>query len=259
MNKRDLAKLQKMLLSILGKCPDAFGVLLEEGGWITMKRLHKVIQAEQGFAHITPRSLIQFFTLYRPDEFELRDQSVRIRPELRTEAAAHPEVAEPPNILYVCIRPRAHAHVLANGLRPSGTDKWIALSTTKDMALRIGKRRDPAPIMAEVMARKACEAGVVFRKSGDLLYVVDGLGPEHLGLPALPKTRTTEREKTEKSLPVGKRTASGSAPPSEHPGSFILRDKPSTLPASDKDRTRRKGSRTRDPEWKQERRKRGRR
>jgi putative RNA 2'-phosphotransferase len=259
MNKRDLAKLRKILLSILGKCPNAFGVVLEEGGWITMKRLHKVVQAEQGFAHITPRSLVQFFALYRPDEFELQDQSVRIRPALRTEAAEHPEVAEPPDVLYVCIRPRAHAHVLANGLRPSGTDKWIALSTTKDMALRIGMRRDPAPITAKVMASKASEAGIVFRKTGDFLYLVDGLGPEYLGVPALPKTRTTEREKTEKSLPVGKRTVSGSAPPSERPGSFILRDRPSTLAESTGGRKRQKGTRTRDPEWKQERRKRGRR
>jgi hypothetical protein len=162
-------------------------------------------------------------------------------------------------MLYVCIRPKAHAHILANGLRPSGTDKWIALSTTKDMALRIGRRRDHAPIMAEVMARKACKTGIIFRRSGDFLYLVDGLGPEYLGLPALPKTKNTERDKTAGPLLIGKQAVAGSSPPLERPGGFILRDRPSTHPDNHGDRKKRKGSRNRDPEWKQERRKRVRR
>ncbi|MBE9541131.1 MAG: hypothetical protein IMF01_02335, partial [Proteobacteria bacterium] len=175
MDKRELKRLEKILFAMLGRQPDAFGIIMDEGGWLSIKELHQALMKETGFSHITPRGLTQFFSLYRPEKFEWQENHVRVRPELQSPDLTIYKEATPPELLYVSIRPKAHAHVIAHGLQSSNNKKWIVLSTEKEMALKIGKRRDKDPIIAEIMALKSNKAGVVFRRAGKGLYLVESL------------------------------------------------------------------------------------
>ena len=75
---------------------------------------------------------------------------------------------------------------MLHGFQENKDKKWVVLSTTKEMALSIGRRRDRDPIMAEVRALKAYRGGVVFRMAGDLLYLVKSLEPRWMNIPPLP-------------------------------------------------------------------------
>ena len=216
---------------------------------------------EAGFSHITPRGLTQFFSLYRPEKFEWQENYVRVRPELQSPDLTIYKEATPPELLYVSIRPKAHAHVIARGLQSINSKKWVVvLSTEREVALKIGRRRDKDPIIIEVMALKSNKAGVVFRKAGKVLYLVEGLDPQWMNIPPLPPVREKDKHKEPKSGeagPVGKKIPKGIAPSLEQIGAFVLRDTPSHIVSSGPDKTKKnKKSRDRDPEWKKARRRR---
>lgn len=265
MDKRELRRMEKILFVVLGRQPDAFGMVLDEGGWISIKELHQAVMKETGFSHITPRDLTQFFSLFRPEKFEWQENLVRVRLELQSPDLTIYKEATPPELLYVSIRPKAHAHVIARGLQSINNKKWVALSTEKEMALKIGMRRDRNPIIAEIMALKSSEAGIVYRKASELLYLVESLGPQWMSIPPLPPVREKDEHKGSKSSeskPGGKKIPKAGAPPLEQIGAFVLRDTPSYHTVSSEPGKRKrnnKKSRDRDPEWKRtrHRRKRG--
>jgi putative RNA 2'-phosphotransferase len=109
--------MEKILFAMLGRHPDAFGIVLDEGGWFSIKELHQAVMKETGFHHITPRDLTQFFSLFRPEKFEWKENFVRVKPELQSPDLTIYKEAIPPELLYVSIRPKAHAHVIARGLQ----------------------------------------------------------------------------------------------------------------------------------------------
>ena len=258
MDKRELKRLEKILFAMLGRQPDIFGIVLDEGGWILIKDLHRAVMKETGFPHITPKDLTQFFSLYRPEKFEWQENYVRVKPELQGPDLTIYKEATPPELLYVSIRPKAHAHVIARGLQTSKNKEWIVLSTEKEMALRIGMRRDKDPVIVEVMALKSDKAGVVFRRAGKLLYLVEGLGPQWMNIPPLPPVWEKDKQKKPKSSeakPGGKKIPTGIAPRLEQIGAFVLSDTPSHIVSSGLDkRKKNKKSSDHDPEWKKARR-----
>ena len=260
MDKQELKRLEKILFAMLGRQPDAFGIVLDKGGWVSIKELHQALMKESGVSHITQRGLTQFFSLYRPEKFEWQENYVRVKLELQSPDLTIYKEATPPELLYVSIRPKAHAHVIARGLQTSKNKKWIVLSTEKEMALRIGRRRDKDPVIAEVMALKSNKAGVVFRRAGKVLYLVEGLDPQWMNIPPLPPVREKDKHrepKSSKAKPGGKKIPKGIAPSLEQIGAFVLRDTPSHIISSELDkRKKNKKSRDRDPEWKKARRRR---
>jgi hypothetical protein len=67
--------------------------------------------------------------------------------------------AVPPRLLYFAARRKAYPVILEHGLRPGGRP-YVPLATTEDLALRIGKRRDPKPILLTVLAAQAHDSGI---------------------------------------------------------------------------------------------------
>ena len=257
MDKQELRQLEKILFAMLGRQPDAFGIILDKGGWLSIKELHQALMKETGVSHITKRGLIQFFSLYRPEKFEWQENYVRVKPELQGHDLTIYKEATPPELLYVSIRPKVHAHVIARGLQTSKNKKWIVLSTEKEMALKIGRRRDRDPIIAEITAFKSSKAGVVFRKAGKLLYLVEGMDPQWMNIPPLPPVREKDKHKEPKSSkakPGGKKIPKGIAPRLEQIGAFVLSDTPSHIVSSELDKRKKNKSRDQDPEWKKARR-----
>jgi putative RNA 2'-phosphotransferase len=262
MDKRELKRLEKILFAMLGRQPDTFGLVLNGGGWVSIKELHQALMKETGFSHITHRGLAQFFSLYRPEKFEWQEKHVRVKPELQSPDLTIYKESKPPELLYVSIRPKAHAHVITRGLQTSNKKGWVVLSTEKEVALKIGRRRDKDPVIAEVMALKGSNAGVVFRRAGRVLYLVEGLDPQWMNIPPLPPVGEKDKHKEPRSSearPVGKKIPKDIAPRLDQIGAFVLRDTPSHMVSSGLDKAKKnKKYRDRDPEWKKVRRRRNR-
>jgi putative RNA 2'-phosphotransferase len=122
----------------------------------------------------------------------------------------------------------------------------VFLATTKEMALRMGRRRDIKPVLLTIQALRASEAGVTFSRQGEELYMADHIPLGYFSGPPLPN------EKEEPSKPKRESTFA----PEALAGSFALDMERS--PELQQQKLKRKGLK-KDIQWKKDARKLGRR
>ena len=75
--------------------------------------------------------------------------------------------------------------------------------------MRIGKRKDPHPVLVEIQAQQASEEGVPFYQANPLIYVTDHIPPSYLNGPPIskvlsepkrPQKRTPQQQQEEEPL-----------------------------------------------------------
>ncbi|MFP4446981.1 MAG: hypothetical protein ACLFPD_12130, partial [Desulfosudaceae bacterium] len=135
-------KLAKLITYILGHAPGEFGLVPDAEGFVKTKEFIKAVNEEAGWGHVRPALLNELRLTLPQLPFELRDD--RIRAADRQRLAALRPAADLPPLLYTCIRGKALAHALNKGVLPTHHAQVI-LSADRDMAERIGRRRDAAP------------------------------------------------------------------------------------------------------------------
>ena len=202
--------LSRFLIYVLGHRPDEFGLVLDEQGFVPLKELLMAVKEEEGWSFVRESHISEL--LREPDRtgFEVRDKMIRVQPKDPALVSGPPEIVSPPNLLYHAARRKAHPAILGRGLGP-GPRPWVPLFTTRDMALRVGKRRDSQPVLLTIHAARAEAHGVIFTRPQELIYLVESLAPEFLTGPPLPKERPVAEKKKKTSKPE---------PPT--PGSFLL-------------------------------------
>jgi putative RNA 2'-phosphotransferase len=221
-----------MLAYVLGRRPDEFGLVPDPEGFVRIKDLLKAFSEEPGWKHVR-RAGIDELLISLPDA-PVERVGNRIRAVDRRHLCAPHAVRDVPKLLYTCVRRRAHAVASSKGL-VAGDRGWLVLSADRDMALRLGKRIDSAPVILTVHTGSRAARSVIFFKAGETLYTARSLPPECLSGPPLPKEKKLEAKTPPKPL----------AP--KEPGSFHLdltRPRPGGRAQPSPDgQTRRKGRR----------------
>jgi putative RNA 2'-phosphotransferase len=194
---KQLESLARMLTYILCHRPDEFGLVLKDDGFVPIKTLLQTLAAEPGWGFVRRHHLDQVVGLISPPAFEIAGEQIRaLTPE---PARLRRDPGEPPPaLLYVAIPPKAHAKVWEEGLKPP-PDREFILCTTKDAALKLGRRRSPHPIIVTVQAQAAASRCISLTGYGDGLYLTPALPRDLLQLPTPPQV--PEKPKPEKPRP----------------------------------------------------------
>ncbi len=165
-DKNRLNSLTRMLIYVLGNRPDEFGIVPDKDGFVTFKELLQALHEEDGW-HYVRRSHINEVLLGKDRSLFQADEK-RIMVFDRQWRMDHEVASQPvPKILFAPVRRKAHPVVMEKGLRP-GEGHHQVLCADKDMALRIGKRRDQKPVLLEILASAAAGKGVSFQAFGKL-------------------------------------------------------------------------------------------
>jgi putative RNA 2'-phosphotransferase len=202
-------QLEKLMSYILGRRPDEFGLVLNDQGFVRMKDLLKAISEEPGWGYVRKSHIDEVLMTSSEKSFVLENDNIKA--VCRDDSLAPGTEVVPPKLLYHCVRRRAYPVVCQQGIIPLGPPR-VYLATTKELALRMGKRRDPAPVLLTVQAQRAFEAGVRFLKQGRLIYITDNVPVGYVTGPPLPKEKKEEASKLVKTLPM----------PEGLPGSFTF-------------------------------------
>jgi len=165
--KYQLKELGKLIEYILLHRPDEFGLFLDDDDSLPIKELMWALHEETGWKHIRLGHLKEL--AYSGLELAFTLEETQIRPKREVSKTASDTL--PPRLLFFGARRKAYPVILKHGLRP-GSRLYVPLATTEEMALRIGKRRDPKPILLTVHAAQAHDSGHLFFTCGDLLYLV---------------------------------------------------------------------------------------
>jgi putative RNA 2'-phosphotransferase len=203
-----LRQFSKFLSYILGRCPFEFGLVPDEGGFVPIPVLLKAINEEKEWKHIRTADFHEL--LLREPEPPVQIAGNRIRSVDPNHLPKHTVSVDPSKLLYVCVRQKAHAHVLEKGISPS-TSSRVILSSDKEMALRIGRRYDLKAVLLSVYCDKCREQGILFYHVGGTLFTAEHIPPRCFTRPALALERETKIQATD---PVAQQP--------KRPGSFIL-------------------------------------
>ena len=254
MHKKDQRLLKKILISALAINPDSFGLVPDEKGWVKLKELAKTISQEQGFKHITTKTIEQFILLWERDSFELdtKNKKIRIFPFIGQNFKNQNfnyEVTSPPQLLFIAIRPKACQHILKNGF--SSKNDPIVFSCSKELALRRGKWIHNNPILVTIKAYEASNSGAIFYKAGQKLFLSYYIGPEYIYIEGgIPKT-SQDKEKEKANFDKSHRME---APKVETMGSFFMSSDFSFENKKKSSKFKKDKRHKKDPDWKRIRR-----
>jgi putative RNA 2'-phosphotransferase len=227
---RQLEDLAKVLTYLLCHRPDEFGLVLDPEGFVSVKQLLQALAAERGFSHARRHHLEQLAGLLQPPRFELAGDKIRALTPGPANLRRFDE--PPPTLLYLAIPPKAHERVFESGLKvPPGQE--LLLAHTKELALKLGRRRSPDPILVTVQAQAAARAGVAFVAYGEDLSLAQEIPRQFLQL--APPPVKPEKLKPEKA-----------PPPRPLPGTIVL-DLPDFLGKPARPRSKDKKG---EPAWK---------
>jgi putative RNA 2'-phosphotransferase len=210
MHRKEMKRFGKLLSYALGIRPDEFGLVLDPDGFVKIKELLEALREEEEWAFLKRGHFLELMHSEEGKSFEWVDD--RMRSTAAAGKLALKPMLTPPERLYQGVRGRAHAVVLRRGLRPN-KGKWVVLASSREMALRIGRRRDPKPVIVEVKAREAVQKGIRFYEAQGLLVFTEFIPQEFITAPPLKQ----EKEGRRPSKPKPRE-------PIDLPGSFFLDD-----------------------------------
>jgi putative RNA 2'-phosphotransferase len=184
--QRSPKQLVKFIDYILSRRPDEFGLVLDPEGFVKIKELLKAVNEEDGYRYVRRAHLNEIMLTVPNHCFEISGNLIRSQ---KRDQLPQPDYAmNPPKLLYTCVRQKAYPHVHGKGIRPTGYSR-VVLSSTPEMAQRIGKRFDPAPALLTVQVQSSMDRGVVFFQSGEHLFLSDFIPAECFSGPPLPKEK----------------------------------------------------------------------
>ncbi|MCP4666365.1 MAG: hypothetical protein GY849_08350, partial [Deltaproteobacteria bacterium] len=159
--------LSRLLVYVLGHRPYEFGLVPDRKGYVQYKELLQAFHEEPSWGYVSRSHINEVLlgkdrTLFESGDTCIRALERRWRLDLETPAASLPK------LLFTPVRRRAHGVALEKGMKAIA-GRHLVLSQDRDMALRIGKRRDHEPVLLEIPAPAAQREGVLFYPFGDLL------------------------------------------------------------------------------------------
>ena len=205
--RKDPKRLEKLIFYILARRPDEFGLVPDDQGFVRLKDLLKAISEEPGWGYVRKSHIQEVLLTSSEKSFALEND--KIRAVFRDRILSPDQEIVPPKLLYHCVRRRAYPLVSKRGIIPLGQTR-VLLATTEKLAQRIGRRRDPSPVLLTVQAKRASEAGVKFSKQGEFIYMTNHVPVGYFTGPPLPKEKKKEDSKPKKEAVAIPETLPGS-------------------------------------------------
>ncbi|MCK5724474.1 MAG: RNA 2'-phosphotransferase [Gammaproteobacteria bacterium] len=204
-------KLCRLMVYVLGYRPDEFGLVPDPEGYLLFKELLQAIHEESGWGYVRQGHFNEILMGNDRALFQWDDRRIKV-----LEREWQMDLENPfqglPKILFVAVRKRAHPHVLEKGLR-SSADNYLTLSPDKEMAIRIGRRRDQSPVLLEIMALQAENNGISFFAFGQL-FLAKEVPADYITGPPVSRDVLSSREESVPKIEE--------RPLDFMPGSFIL-------------------------------------
>jgi len=174
----DRVTVSKFLSKHLRHAPDALGLTLRPGGWVSVDDL-LAGSAKVGFP-IAYDELIECVETNdkKRFSFDATGDLIRANQGHSVEVDLHLEQREPPEVLFHGTVDRFLDSILAEGLK-KGRRHHVHLSQECETARRVGARRG-RPVILQVAARHMHAQGIPFFRSANGVWLTDSVPPEYL-------------------------------------------------------------------------------
>ncbi len=189
--------LAKTLTYIAYHAPAEYGLFWDPDGTMPWKELYWALQEDPSLRFVREAIIRELSYLGLELPFIVAGSLLRRREGL--ELPSYPLADHVPERLYFACR-RKNYHFLSDHGIVRSQRSFVPVSADKELALRLGKRRDSDPLLIEIRAAKASSEGQLVRWAGGELYLVESIPASYLIFPLLRAERhsaSTARKKVE--------------------------------------------------------------
>ncbi len=161
----DEVKLSKIMSQALRHTPKKYHLELKDG-WISVDELLEAIRKYTDLTDVTKEAIMRVVELSLKKRFEIDDNMIRARYGHSFEHKISYVKSKPPKVLYHGTSDKFLPSIMENGLCAMKR-QYVHLSSCKDVAIEVGKRKSVKPVIVVVDSELAFEEGTSF-------YSVDG-------------------------------------------------------------------------------------
>ena len=194
---------------MLGHHPDEFGLVPDGDGFIKIKKLLQVISEEDGWRYVRRLHIDEILLTVPDPAIEIKADTIRAKN--RNQLPRPTPAQNLPKLLFTCVRRKAHPVVLEKGFFPMGRSQ-VVLSSSIEMAVRMGKRKDSLPVLLTVNVQKMLDQGCAFHQFGQTLFLTETIPVDCISSPPVAKQR----------LKAQKEAIVEEAYPQKSAGTFLL-------------------------------------
>ena len=178
MDDERIVKISKYLSKHLRHQPERIGLTLEEGGWVAVDALLSACAAHR--MRISREELEEVVQQNDKQRFAFDESGTRLRASQGHSVPVDLQMSpvRPPDVLY-----HGAGHLSVEAIQREGLRRMnryhVHLSADRETAVRVGARHG-RPVVFRVDARTMHDAGILFFRSDNGVWLTDNVSPNYL-------------------------------------------------------------------------------
>jgi putative RNA 2'-phosphotransferase len=171
---RGRTELSRTLSHALRHQPWLYELELDGEGWVSLDALVEALRQDARWRDVTAEEVGEVVAGGSKQRHEIVEGRIRARYGHSIPQRLRLTAALPPAVLFHGTSPAAAEQIAVAGLLPSGR-QYVHLSSTRDMADAVGRRKSPTPVVLSVDTVAASSLGVVFYAGSDQVWLADAV------------------------------------------------------------------------------------
>ena len=160
--KINIENLSKIVSHALRHEPETYKITLDSEGWIRLEELCDAISKKiPEFIQLEIEDILEMVISAKKQRHEIKDGMIRAIYGHSTDISPTYEPIIPPSELYHGTTKEVASEILQQGLKPMNR-LYVHLSSNKNMAYKVGKRKSENPIILKVKTSEANIDGIKF-------------------------------------------------------------------------------------------------
>jgi putative RNA 2'-phosphotransferase len=179
----DYRRLSKTISRALRHDPASYGLELDREGWTRVDDLLAALRRRhRDWRELSEVDLEKMMGRAEKKRYEIQDGKIRAYYGHSVPEKIEKSPAEPPSVLYHGTAPETAHIILREGLKPMSR-QYVHLSADRETAHKVGARHAPAPVILEILAAEAHQAGVAFYIGNEDVWLADAVPAEFISGP----------------------------------------------------------------------------
>jgi putative RNA 2'-phosphotransferase len=176
----DLTSLSRVVSHALRHAPWLYELELDREGWVSIDMLLSSLQAEsKQWEDLSEQDLAQMIAVSDKQRHEILGGKIRALYGHSLPDKLEKTQATPPDRLFHGTTAASLIAIRAEGLKPMNR-QYVHLSTNRETAEQVGKRKTVAPILLHIESLKAHEKGIKFYIGNDIVWLADCVPSEYI-------------------------------------------------------------------------------
>jgi len=157
---------------VLRHRPWEFELELDQEGWVPVEQLLDALRRDPAWSGLTRIDLEVMIATATKQRYELTDGRIRALYGHSAPVKIAREPVSPPDVLYHGTARNTLPSIQKDGLLPKGR-QFVHLSTMKEIAYEVGRRKDSKPVILEVDAASGFVTGILFYRASEQTFITD--------------------------------------------------------------------------------------